>query len=114
MAWGVASARFCGGRNRMQERLRIRFSGLLVMGWVIFCCALASMGSAEQTEIPSGPYGIAGTVVNAKAGTPLARCRVTVTDSKNRQRVQFAISGDDGRFKFHVPAGKCSLEGAKR
>jgi hypothetical protein len=72
------------------------------------------MGSAQGMQIPSGPYRIAGTVVNAKGANPLARCRVTITDSKNRQSVKFAISGDDGRFEFHVPAGKYSLEGAKR
>jgi protocatechuate 3,4-dioxygenase beta subunit len=68
----------------------------------------------NRTQIPPGPYRIAGTVVNAKAGNPLARCRVTMTDSKNRQSVQSAITGDDGRFEFHVPAGKYSLGGAKR
>ncbi len=75
---------------------------------------LAQLGSAQGVEIPAGPYRIAGTVVNGKAGNPLARCRITITDAKNRQRLQFVISGDDGRFEFHVPAGKYSLEGAKR
>ncbi len=81
---------------------------------VFFCSVLARMGSAEETQIPSGPYRIVGTVVNAKAGNPLASCRVTITDSKNRQSVKSVISGDEGRFEFHVPAGKYTLEGAKR
>lgn len=67
-----------------------------------------------RTQIPSGPYRIAGTVVNAKAGGPLARARVTIADAKNRQGVQSVITSDDGRFEFHVPAGKYSLNGAKR
>ena len=79
---------------------------------VLFCSARAQ--TENRTQIPSGPYRIAGTVVNAKAGNPLARCRVTITDSKNRQSVQSVITGDDGRFEFHVPAGKYSLGGAKR
>jgi hypothetical protein len=79
---------------------------------VLFCSAQAQ--TENRTQIPSGPYRIAGTVVNAKAGNPLARCRVTITDSRNRQSVQSVITGDDGRFEFHVPAGKYSLGGAKR
>src|ERR1700690_539715 len=92
----------------------------IASGWLVFfcifcfwCSLLGRMGSAEGMQIPSGPYRIAGTVVNAKGGNPLARCGVTITDSKNRQSVKFVISGDDGRFEFHVPAGKYSLEGAK-
>jgi hypothetical protein len=96
----------------------LRSGGRLVAlagGWLLlFCSVLAQMGSAEETQIPSGPYRIAGMVVNAKGGNPLARCRVTVTDAKNRQSAKFIISGDDGRFEFHVPAGKYALEGAKR
>jgi hypothetical protein len=84
------------------------------LGGVLFGSALAQMGNAEWTQIPSGSYRIAGTVVNAKAGNALARCRVTIIDSKNRQSVKVAITGDDGRFEFHVPAGKFTLEGAKR
>src|SRR5208283_1485199 len=87
---------------------------VIALGWVFICALLAQMGSAEGTQVPSGPHRIAGTVVHAKAGNPLAHCRVTITDTKNRQSVKFAITGDDGRFEFHVPAGKYSLEGAKR
>jgi hypothetical protein len=90
--------------------------GLVVSAFsrMLVCFVLAQLGSAQGVEIPAGPYRIAGAVVNAKAGNPLPRCRVTITDAKNRQRLQFVISGDDGRFEFHVPAGKYSLEGAKR
>jgi hypothetical protein len=79
---------------------------------VVYCSAQAQM--YNRTQIPSGPYRIAGIVVNAKAGNPLGRCRVTITDAKNRQSVQSLVTGDDGRFEFHVPAGKYSLGGAKR
>src|SRR5271170_5188696 len=80
---------------------------------VFFCAVLARMGSAEVTQIPTGQFRIAGTVVNAKGGSPLARCRVTISDTKN-QNEKFVISGDDGRFEFRVPAGRYRLEGAKR
>jgi hypothetical protein len=72
------------------------------------------MENAGRTQIASGPYRIAGTVVNAKGGNPLPRCRVTLTDTKNAQSLQSLITGDDGRFEFHVRAGKYSLGGAKR
>jgi len=80
---------------------------------VFFCAVLARMGSAEVTQIPTGQFRIAGTVMNAKGGSPLARCRVTISDTKN-QNEKFVISGDDGRFEFRVPAGRYRLEGAKR
>jgi hypothetical protein len=75
---------------------------------------LAQVPNAETPQIPAGPYRIAGTVANAKAGNPLARTRVTIADAKNRQSTQSTIASDDGRFEFHVPAGKFSLTGAKR
>lgn len=98
--------------------LRLRAGGrVAAIGgcWaMLFCSWLVGMGSAETAQIPSGPFRIAGTVVSAKGGNPLARCRVTIADSKNSGSVKFVISGDDGRFEFHVPAGKYALEGAKR
>src|ERR1035438_2823136 len=106
------------GRRSVLRSGGLRSAGCLIviaLCWaMLFCSTFAQMGSAEGAQIPPGPYRIAGTVVNAKAGNALAHCRVTITDSKNRQSVQFAITGDDGRFEFHVPAGKYSLEGAKR
>ena len=68
----------------------------------------------ELGQIPTGPYRIAGVVVNARGGNPLARTRVTIMDAKIRQNIQYVITSDDGRFEFHVPAGKFALQGAKR
>jgi 5-hydroxyisourate hydrolase-like protein (transthyretin family) len=76
--------------------------------------ACTMLAWCAQAQIPSGPYRISGTVINAKAGGPLARSRVTIADVKNRQSMQSVVTGDDGRFEFHVPAGKYSIEGAKR
>lgn len=102
-------------KNPVHVKLPIRCLWLLSAGFVaMLCSARAQTESAAWAQIPSGPYRIAGTVVNAKAGNALARCRVAIADTKNRQSVQFVITGDDGRFEFHVPAGKYSLEGAKR
>jgi hypothetical protein len=79
-----------------------------------YCPAMAQSPNAERTLIPAGPYRIAGMAVNARAGNVLARCRVTIADAKNQRKVQSVITDDDGRFEFHVPAGKFSLGGAKR
>jgi carboxypeptidase family protein len=75
---------------------------------------MAQTGNADRTLIPAGPYRIAGMVANARVGNALARCRVTIAEAKNQRKVQSVITGDDGRFEFHVPAGKFSLGGAKR
>jgi hypothetical protein len=81
---------------------------------LLFCCAHAQTENAQPTQIPSGPYRIAGTVVNSKTGGSLARSRVTIADAKHRQSMQSVITSNDGAFEFHVPAGKYSLDGAKR
>jgi len=75
---------------------------------------VAQTTGQEPGQIPTGPWRIAGVVVNARGGGALARTRVTIADAKNRQNTQFVITSDDGRFEFHVPAGKFSLQGAKR
>lgn len=87
---------------------------LVMVCAVLSCSAQAQIEPAGRTQIPSGPYHIAGTVVSAKGGNPLGRARVTIGDAKHRESVQSIITGDDGRFEFHVPAGKYSLDGAKR
>ncbi len=79
-----------------------------------FLKVYAQTSGPEQGQIPNGPYRIAGTVVNARGGSPLGRTRVTIADAKIRQNIQFLITSDDGRFEFHVPAGKFALQGAKR
>lgn len=68
----------------------------------------------QPSQIPTGPYRIAGTIVNTRGGGLLARARVTIMDAKVRENTQFVITSDDGRFEFHVPAGKFALQGAKR
>jgi hypothetical protein len=46
---------------------------------------------------------------------PLARARVTLRETKDQQKFESMVTSEDGKFEFHdVPAGKYSLEGAKR
>ena len=65
--------------------------------------------------VPSGGYRIAGTVVSKVDGRPLARARITVRDAKDPKKFEFIITSENGKFEFNgVPAGKYSLNGAKR
>ena len=103
---------------RRSLRRSVHLSQLLALVAVscvaISGCAQAQMESSDRKQIAAGPYRIAGMVVNAKAGNPLAFCRVILTDVGNRQSVQSVITGDDGRFEFHVPGGRYALEGERR
>ena len=83
---------------------------------LLFHAALAAQNSVPpQTQPSSSAFRIAGTVVNAIGGSPLARARVTIVDARNRKNMQSLITSDDGRFDFkQVGAGKYSLQGAKR
>lgn len=62
-------------------------------------------------SIPTGPYRIAGIVVNSKTGAPLV-ATVEIQDPKN-QSARKVIASNDGHFEFHVPAGKFGLRGAR-
>lgn len=76
--------------------------------------APSANANVPQTEIPGG-YRIAGTVVSKTDGHSLAKARVVIRDVKNPQNFQSLITSEDGKFAFSgVPAGKYSLEGAKR
>src|SRR2546425_3038169 len=75
---------------------------------------LSAQDGPQRGQIPTGSWRIAGRVVNALNGAPLERTRLTIMDAKIRENVQVVISSDDGRFEFHVPAGKFALQGAKR
>ena len=70
--------------------------------------------AAASSEIPIGGYQVSGTVVNKIGGHPLAGARVVVGDTRNRDRVVWMVTADDGRFMFHIPAGKFSLGAEKR
>jgi protocatechuate 3,4-dioxygenase beta subunit len=90
---------------------------MLALGMVL-SSSLAGLGAQSSTALPSqssdATFRIAGTIVNAIGGNPLARARVAIVDAKNRQHAQWMITSDDGRFDFkQVSPGKYSLQGAK-
>jgi Carboxypeptidase regulatory-like domain len=60
-------------------------------------------------------YRVAGTAVNDADGAPLGRTRVSLAEVQDRRKAESIITEADGRFEFrNVPAGKFSLEGARR
>jgi hypothetical protein len=70
--------------------------------------------SAEPPATTTG-FRIAGKVVNALAGTPLARARVSIVDTKNQQKTESTVTSEDGGFEFRdLGAGKYELNGVKR
>jgi uncharacterized protein (DUF2141 family) len=74
----------------------------------------ATLGLQNNSGQAEG-FKIAGTVVNAVTGAPLTRVKVSIAATRARaQRIEM-ITGEGGHFEFTgVPAGKYSLQGAKR
>ena len=98
---------------------RLSFQRVILAFGVVLSHSLAIFAAQSSTAPPSqssdATLRIAGTIVNAIGGNPLARARVTIVDAKNRQKAQWMITSDDGRFDFkQVSPGKYSLQGAKR
>jgi len=86
--------------------------GMVVVSVGILCAACA--GQIPTEDGSNARFRIAGTVVNRSGGAVLERARVTIRNTKDPRDVQSQLTGDDGRFEFHVQAGKYSLHGAKR
>lgn len=84
----------------------------LQVGWL---CMAQTPGTSQPAETNLAPTKIAGTVVSSITGAPLGQARVSITDTKNRANARWMVTNENGRFEFaQIPAGKYSLEGAKR
>jgi len=89
----------------------------LAAGAALLCAPqvlAAQLFGGAPTPIPMGAFQVSGTVVNKIGGHPLAGARVVLGDVRNRQRMVSMVTAEDGRFAFHVPAGKYSLGAEKR
>jgi len=84
---------------------------IFVLGLLSF---LRTARAAQNTQLPATQFRIAGSVVSTTGGSLLAQARVSIVDVKNPKNVQSLLTADDGRFEFHVTAGKFALRGAKR
>jgi protocatechuate 3,4-dioxygenase beta subunit len=99
---------------------KIRRGVLAVIGIVVMSPAMAA-GAQEQNHgvqgegVPARIFRIAGTIVDANTGTPLAQARVSIAVTNNRNMVTSMVTNSDGHFEFdQLEAGKYSLVGMKR
>src|SRR5215831_15775423 len=80
-----------------------------------FATASAQTPTLSANKDAPTRFTIAGTVVNAMTGAPLAQARVAIAETKNRGAVIQIVTSENGHFEFpNLPAGKFSLQGAKR
>jgi hypothetical protein len=88
----------------------------LALCWIAAISLLALLAATQAQSSPSaGGYRIAGTLVSQTDAHPLARARVTVRSVKNPDQFLSMVTAEDGKFEFSaIPAGKYSLNGAKR
>jgi hypothetical protein len=76
-------------------------------------CACLALGPRALAQ--SGSYRIAGKMVNSISGAPVSQAVVTIANVADRSDTKSVLTGDDGAFLFAgVPAGKYSLEAARR
>jgi hypothetical protein len=82
--------------------------------------ALTSAVYCEQDDKPAPQsnhddgYRIAGTVVNAITGAPLARANVSLAETQERARMISAVTDESGHFEFSgLSEGKYSLQGER-
>jgi hypothetical protein len=97
--------------------------GSVVIGLCGLWLAMAAVTGGAQNPNPAPQesyaagqgFKIAGTVVNAVTGAALARVKVSIADTRARTRKIEMVTGEGGNFEFaQLPAGKYSLQGAKR
>jgi uncharacterized surface anchored protein len=90
-------------------------SGLLLVQAVTVNATQNRASAAQQGEVETRTFKIAGTAVNAVTGEPLYQARISLADTKNRRQVIWLTTSENGRFEFsNLRPGKYSLQGAKR
>jgi hypothetical protein len=93
-------------------RWYLAMTALFVLGEPALAASQAA--SAPPATVPA-KFRIAGTVVSKTDGHPLGRARITIREAKDQQKFESIITSENGKFEFSgLPAGKYSLEGAKR
>ena len=102
----------CSKPRRHQFLRTLMLACLAMFRFSLFVAAQNS--NPQQGQFSGATTRIAGTIVNAISGNPLARARVAIQDAKDPKNMQSQITSDDGRFAFKVGPGKYALEGAKR
>jgi hypothetical protein len=93
-------------------------AGRLAPGAALLLAAiwLPAMAQSTGSAAPAASlYRIAGTVVNAVSGEPVAGATVSVLAESDSHRIALVESGSDGRFQLEgLPAAKYQLTASKR
>lgn len=93
----------------------LRLFGPVSVTSFLLLAPFAAAQSATPVIGAGGAFTVSGTVVSAKTGAPLAQARIALLSTKNRRESIALATQQDGRFAFaDIPAGKYSLEGARR
>jgi hypothetical protein len=99
---------------------RLLWLGLRLCGLALLFLGAANNAECQMPAAQEGPHAlptfkIAGTIVNAMTGAPLAQARISLADTRDRSKPIFVITSNDGRFEFSsLKPGKYSLQGTKR
>jgi hypothetical protein len=94
-------------RMKVRHPSQFAWTRVLTLTVMFICVSVSTCAQAN--------YRVAGIVVNEADGAPLGRTRVSLAEVQDRRKAVSVITGEDGRFEFRdVPAGKFSLEGARR
>ncbi|HUE42161.1 MAG TPA: carboxypeptidase-like regulatory domain-containing protein [Candidatus Sulfotelmatobacter sp.] len=90
---------------------RTRNAGSFVLIVMVFAAFFVCVAGSSRAQT----FRVAGIVVNDADGAPLGTTRISLAEVQDRRKAESVITGADGRFEFrNVPAGKFSLEGARR
>ncbi len=73
------------------------------------------MTHAQSNAALTGPYRIAGTVVNAVTGQPVGGAAVAILTAEDSHTLASTVTGSDGHFALvRLPAAKFELNASKR
>ena len=87
---------------------------------LLFACVLVAVlpawaQSAKRDPGNGGMYRVAGVVVNAATGEPVARASVAVLEESNSETVENTMTDSQGRFALEqLPAAKYQLTASRR
>ena len=98
----------------MKPRKRRLLLSLLLIGAGMASAQTPAAGVSGDPQTSNTTLRIAGVVLNAKTGAPVAAARLYLVNVKQTRDVQTGLTSEDGHFAFQVERGKYSLEAAHK
>jgi hypothetical protein len=103
------------GHDRGWPKSRVRNLGKHISVHAAAVLLLATCAAAQTPPALSGPYRVAGTVVNAATGDPVSGAMVALLTLEDSTTFAATESGSDGHFAIeHLPAAKFQLAASRR